>query len=319
MAIVVERLSGDNRQLSHERFDQPCITLGRGYGNDIRLQDPYVCAEHLQIEQLPDSHEILVRDVGSVNGLLVNGRPCRQARVTPRDVLSVGKTRLRVFDSHTPVAPTLRLSVVEARLAFMSDWRYALLAALMYALCLTYQAYAHTFKAFEFSALLPRLLGEFVLIAAWPLLFGLLARLYKQDARLTHQFAVLWTVALLGLGLTWVNRWLLFNFPQLPLWHWVEATVAGGLLFMLLWMSLLIAFHQSLAKRNRIALGASLLLMSLLLGWQQVNQARFSPSPFYRFALMQPHYAVGHEKDLKTFVEQTHSLFQKASAARNSP
>ncbi|MDF2179992.1 FHA domain-containing protein [Aliiglaciecola sp. CAU 1673] len=319
MAIVIERLSGDNRQMTHYRFDKPSVSVGRGYGNDIRLQDPYVCAEHILIETQPEDGTILVRDLGSMNGMLVNGKPCVEAKVMPEDVLTLGKTRLRLFDSHAKVAPTLRLSVVEAKLAFLSDWRFALLIALLYAASLSYQTYTHTFKEFEFSSLVPRLLGEFVVLSVWPLLFGLLARLYKQDARLTNQFALLWSVALCGLALSWLNRWLQFNFPQLPLWYWVETLVAGGLFFVLLWTSLLIAFHQSLARRNRIALGATLIMLSLLLGWKQLNQASFSPSPQYRFSIMQPGYSLGEGMQVDDFIEQTDALYQRTKAQRDKP
>ncbi|GAB3023964.1 FHA domain-containing protein [Bowmanella dokdonensis] len=317
MAIVIEKLAANDKMVKHYLFDKPSVSVGRSYSNDICLDDPYVCPEHLHIEQDPHSGEIQIHDRDSVNGLLINGKPAKQAILKHSDVISLGKTRLRLFDSSQAVEPTLRLSPIESRLAVLSHWRFALLLAFIYALTLTYQAYQNTFVDFEIGQMLPRLLSEFLLLSAWPLLFGLLARLQKQEARLASQYSLIWLFALLTVGLSLTNQWFRFNFPQMPAWNLLELIVMGLVFFSLLWLSLLIAFHQSTARRNRIALGCSLIFVSLVMGWHQVKQADFSPRPVYRFLLMPDDYAVGQGVNSEAFIEQLHNSYDKAAKARD--
>ena len=47
MAIVVELLARNGRPIKHFFFDKNQITIGRGYNNDLTLDDPYVCAGHI--------------------------------------------------------------------------------------------------------------------------------------------------------------------------------------------------------------------------------------------------------------------------------
>ncbi|GAA0356685.1 hypothetical protein GCM10009092_21150 [Bowmanella denitrificans] len=316
MAIIVEKLGGNNRQVKHFRFDQQQISIGRGYDNDIRLDDPYVCADHVLIEQDLDSGQIRISDKQSVNGLRVNGLATTQSAVTKQDVIVLGKTRLRIFDSAEQVDPALRLSVIESRLNFLSHWRFALLLGFVYALALTYQTYLNTFVEFELGKMLPRLISDFLILSAWPLLFGMLSRLQKQDARLASQYSIALIMVLIGMGLSLINQWIQFNYPQLPAWNLVELSVLALLLFVLFWLTLLIAFHQPTYKRNRIALGCSLILLSCIMGWQQIKQAEFTPRPVYQFILLPDSYALDDGMTTDQFIQSLQGSYADSAANR---
>lgn len=316
MAIIIEKLGGNNRQVKHYRFAKPSISIGRGYDNDIRLDDPYVGAEHAVIEQDTEGR-IYIRDSQSLNGMRVNGKQQQQAELSKDDVVVLGKTRLRIFDSAEQVEPALRLSVIESRLTILSHWRFTLLLAFVYALALTYQTYLHTFVEFDVGKMLPRLVSELLILSVWPLLFGLLSRLQKQDARLASQYSILLLVVLVGMGLSLVSQWLKFNFAQFAAWNGVELTVMGVLFFSLLWLTLLIAFHQPTYRRNRIALGCTFLLIACLMGWQEIKQADFSPRPNYQFVLLPYSYAINDGVSTGAFVEGLASTYQKTAASRS--
>lgn len=64
--IFLEVLEGDSVQARH-RLERFPVNVGRGYGNDVILDDPKVSAEHLRIERREDG-TLVLRDVGSQNG-----------------------------------------------------------------------------------------------------------------------------------------------------------------------------------------------------------------------------------------------------------
>ncbi|NRD60299.1 FHA domain-containing protein [Corallococcus exiguus] len=93
--IFLEVLEGDAVQSRH-RLDTLPVTVGRGYANDIILDDPKVSAEHLRLERREDG-AVVLHDVGSVNGTfsVEPWAPLKELVITPDARVSVGDTVLR--------------------------------------------------------------------------------------------------------------------------------------------------------------------------------------------------------------------------------
>jgi uncharacterized protein YraI len=65
------------------------LTFGRGADNDIVLDDTQVSRNHAQLVRQGD--EIILEDLGSTNGTLVNGKPITgQHMLQPADIISIG-------------------------------------------------------------------------------------------------------------------------------------------------------------------------------------------------------------------------------------
>src|SRR6478609_7972897 len=79
-----------------ETSDQSCpiadpglLTVGRGAGCDIALDDASVSRRHAEIECREGA--LRVRDLGSRNGTFVNGARIEHAVVRPGDIMVFGK------------------------------------------------------------------------------------------------------------------------------------------------------------------------------------------------------------------------------------
>jgi hypothetical protein len=70
------------------------LHVGRGDEADVQLLDPAVSRSHAVID-VDDGHAT-VRDLGSTNGTYVNGKRVATATLMPGDVVTLGKTNLRV-------------------------------------------------------------------------------------------------------------------------------------------------------------------------------------------------------------------------------
>ncbi len=65
------------------------LTFGRGPDNDIVLDDTQVSRNHARLTR--QGEEIIIEDLGSTNGTLVNGRPITGPHVLqPADIISIG-------------------------------------------------------------------------------------------------------------------------------------------------------------------------------------------------------------------------------------
>ncbi|WP_022908675.1 MULTISPECIES: FhaA domain-containing protein [Aestuariimicrobium] len=76
----------------------PGLLIGRGSEADLRINDPGISRKHAMIHV--SGPDISIEDLGSTNGITVNGQKCRQAQITDGTRLEIGTTRMLV---HAPV------------------------------------------------------------------------------------------------------------------------------------------------------------------------------------------------------------------------
>jgi hypothetical protein len=75
-------------------IDSSSLSIGRGSGNDLALDDEFASAKHARFEPRRDG--VYVQDVGSTNGTFVNGiRLGQDRRLAPGDVVRIGETDLK--------------------------------------------------------------------------------------------------------------------------------------------------------------------------------------------------------------------------------
>ena len=93
--VILEVIEGPNagQRLEFDRHDT--ILVGRGSAAQLRLvNDPHFSRHHFLLEVNPP--DVLIRDLGSRNGTLVNGQKVSQCHLKPGDVIGGGLTRVRV-------------------------------------------------------------------------------------------------------------------------------------------------------------------------------------------------------------------------------
>ncbi len=93
-------------------LDKPILLVGRHPECDIQIDSRKISRRHCCIAQVSDY--LVVRDLGSTNGLRINGVRVVEGRLAPGDELTIGNHRYRVhWDSiavpaHRQVRDTLR-------------------------------------------------------------------------------------------------------------------------------------------------------------------------------------------------------------------
>ncbi|KKO62864.1 FHA domain protein [Janthinobacterium sp. KBS0711] len=102
----LEILAENGEVQRRQRIESLPIRLGRGYGNDFILDDPHTAAEHAIVED-DGAGGLLLRDLGSQNGVIHRGQRQLQVALSGNSIVRLGHTRLRVRASDHPVAPEL--------------------------------------------------------------------------------------------------------------------------------------------------------------------------------------------------------------------
>jgi len=100
----IEILSRHRDITSRVRMPGPEVRVGRGYDNDIIIDDPYVAAQHLRIFR-DEAGQLVAEDLGTANGTFLDGGKSRLARIVldGKQPIRIGHTYLRVREPHHEV------------------------------------------------------------------------------------------------------------------------------------------------------------------------------------------------------------------------
>lgn len=79
-------------------LEPPGLVIGRGTDADLRINDPGVSRRHAEIRVMPglNAPSVSIVDLGSTNGMLVNGQRVQQAQLDDGAVVKIGNTSMTV-------------------------------------------------------------------------------------------------------------------------------------------------------------------------------------------------------------------------------
>lgn len=102
----IEMLARNGDVLHRHQVDDLPIRLGRGYDNDFILDDAFAAPRHAIIEA-GENGEMVLRDLGTKNGVIHQGKRKTSLVMTGDTVIRLGHTTLRVRGADFPVKPEL--------------------------------------------------------------------------------------------------------------------------------------------------------------------------------------------------------------------
>lgn len=96
-------LSLDGVVIRDVKLDKPRVSIGRKPHNDVVIDNLAISGEHALVTVNGD--EIVVEDLGSTNGTLVNGQAIKQHRLQDNDLLEIGKYKLKFVEERLRPPP----------------------------------------------------------------------------------------------------------------------------------------------------------------------------------------------------------------------
>ncbi|MCL2873070.1 MAG: FHA domain-containing protein [Betaproteobacteria bacterium] len=211
--IWVEILSRNKEVVSRSRHaaDAGVLTVGRGYDNEVVVDDACVAPQHVFLWR--DENGIwTAEDRGTQNGLLDSrGRRVERMVLTGDTVFQIGHTWLRVRGDGFPVAPE-KLRVPPHRL-----WPWILLLAIWVFGVAIFQIWANQTSELRLSFYLMPNVSLLVTLVVWISVWAGMSRLLSGAANFArHAFVALSGLAVMSLFgplFSWIafafsSRWL---------------------------------------------------------------------------------------------------------------
>lgn len=264
------------------------LHLGRGLGNDVILDDPYVCPVHAQLRVVDGA--LRVEDLESVNGIRRGAGQPRQAvlLLASGESVRIGHTMLRYRTLDAPVAPTVRDHAVISPLQRYE--RPGLVAGLVlasFALQLGQTWYATVEETDGIKVLLDPLAGAAVL-ALWSGGWAFVSRLLLQRWNFWSHVGIACSALLGFFSATALLEYFCFAF-NLDVWQaelqQLLAVVGTGLLLYAHLRFTSAAAPRRLARLVAAFGVATLVLLTLV---EQGEKDEFHASPAYQPTLKAP-------------------------------
>jgi hypothetical protein len=176
---TIETLARNGEVLHRHQASALPIRLGRGYDNDYIVDDAYASPHHAVIELDADG-QLVLRDLGSRNGVVCKGRRLERVVLTGDLVVRLGHTSLRVRAADHPVAPELADRTMHAWEGALPGLAGVLLTGAV-ALFVMWMADTQSFELIRYFQALAWGLGAGLL---WSGIWAFANRLFGHHARL---------------------------------------------------------------------------------------------------------------------------------------
>lgn len=182
----IEILSRHREVTTRARIAGSEVLIGRGYDNDVTLDDPYVAPRHMRIFR-DEAGQLIAEDANSANGMFLDGGRQRLTRIVVDGMLPIriGQTLIRVRETgHVVEAERLAkpdrrtLPIVAAAIAFVVLGMTAL------------KAWLSQVGEPNFSSYLTPLLTLTISVLIWCGLWSLLARIFSGKSRFRENLLI---------------------------------------------------------------------------------------------------------------------------------
>lgn len=312
--VVIEISSARHLRKEIRQFDTEQLHIGRGYQNDIIIQDPYVSAQHLVIRQAEEGW--VVEDLQSRNGIFRYDKKARRRSGTRTrlkepyalnsgDLFFIGQTALRIFLPEHKVAPAKHLEGRGLILqALNTPWVTACAVAGFFVLYYIDLLLTHPYVEISYGQIIFTELLVFIAVMIWSGIWAFIGRMVRQRARFLLHLSMSCLFLIVILPLTNVAQFLGFLFAS----AFVEALalmICGGAAFTMLLVS-----HEAVATflslRSRVIFSSLVPFSICALGaigyiaWQ----AEFQPQPQHYVRLNPPFIQPFHVKTPEKFLKK---------------
>jgi hypothetical protein len=302
MGPVIEIYSRAGRMLFRQRMPANSFTVGRGYNNDLLLDDPYVKSSHVHIKAKQNG------DWSVVDA----DKPYQEAVVKSGEELLVGKTRLKIFDQSYVVAPARNVNDFESKLIssgrLLTCVSFMLLAMLLQAS----EAYLSSASEVRWTNIFSEALiagASFIVVAGF---WALLSRLLRHEERFLPLLVLLLKVSIFMWLFDMVISLIGFNLNDPDAIFIVGALFVGLVTAYYIYACLVLVTLLSRRTQSIASLVAGIMVTLLISTDLVIGLDKFSPGVNYSGAMYPAVVVVANGVTVEEFINATAEVFSEA-------
>lgn len=214
LILEITSPSGDKKYIQPDSFP---VNLGRGFSNDIIIDDDYVSKEHLQIAFSED--EITITNLSLENGTqLLNKKNniTSETQIKPGDRIFIGKTKLKLLTPEYKIAET---KILDKGKSFFDRYKFILMAwssLILFVVLSTLNNFFASYYEAEFVEHFGDIHISIVGFILWAGFWTFIGKLSKKESAFHKQLMLVSIFFLMDLLLAYIQDFFVFNFPAAP-------------------------------------------------------------------------------------------------------
>ena len=292
------------------KCEQQVFNVGRGFNNDLVLQDPYVAANQFRLRKNHSGWFVDILD--DTNPVFINGKPVKQSQteIHSGDWLSIGRTVLRVIKEDQEVEPVRKM--------IFSNWyhigRWEMFISISLLVLTTFffmmlMEYLQQYSEIKWQNLIASPLILLAFLTLWAMVWAIVGRILRHQNQFFIQFLITTVIFLAGslVEIFFSPVAYLFNSQTLGF------VIEWGMSFLVL--TILLYFNYSIATNLNHPLRTSAVVSTLILivifGLYELEKDSFQGYPDYMQDLYPPAFNLKKEKSINDYINSYDQLFEK--------
>jgi hypothetical protein len=271
----IETIDAKGQVVARVRIESLPIHIGRAYSNDMVIDDPYVCPQHLIIERDQQDH-LIARDLNSVNGLYgaTDGKRVASLELASGSRFRIGRTLVRYRSVDHPLAPTLIDREIDA--SRLASPYVAAFTGLLVFLLLCLDSFLGTFERVTVAKVVSEPLTTFSMLLIWSGLWSLASRIVVSRLHFFEHATIAGCAIVSFFTLSALAEWTEFFFPIIPV-LWIAGLVGTGIILAALVYNHL-RFASTMRRRSRLwtALAVSTAMVGVSVISDYAGRSKFS-------------------------------------------
>jgi len=308
--IILEEVNRLGHVTGRHVFDHFPLSIGRGYQNDLIIDDPFVSAQHVVINETENGWH--VEDRQSENGIKYRFHSTQSHlnHLNSGDEIILGRTRLRLLSPWHPVPKTSLLptkSSISKMLAYPTVTIGVIAVAII---ILLIDAQLSTAIKTGAEKLLASILPPFLFALFWAGFWTFVGRVITHRASFIPHFVAAILVFIISTSTATLSEYITYNLHTTLPATLIEFIIIGFTLAGLLYVNL--SNSTNLNRYSTLVTSHSVAWTVLLLGlfMQYVNKPDFSHSPDYASDLKPPFAKVTRSQSLEDFIKDSEEIFK---------
>ncbi|MCP5146185.1 MAG: FHA domain-containing protein [Gammaproteobacteria bacterium] len=314
MELIFELSNRAGHALELRRATGDRITIGRGYDNDIILQDETVDAQHAVIEQDADGQLVLI-DLDSRNGIfdIDHQRQSGPIPISSGSEYLLGHARLRILDPAHPVPPALRMGEMYEFTRLLDRVTTVVGVTVLAVLMIWLEAWLNTFAQFRWQEVLQSTFSVIGTAFGIAMVWALIGKVVRHETHLRTHFAVLMVLVCGYYVISFVSTVVGVNTLSSVLTGGTAALLLFVLVTGALATSLYLATRQPHRRRWTLAAGIAAIPILGSLVLSSIGNQDFSEAPSYNTDIAAPVLRVASGIPGDEFVDEAQEVFSAAA------
>jgi hypothetical protein len=298
-------------------LDENSKIIGRAYDCQVIVDDPYVCPQHVKVT-LAENGELLVEDVGSINGLSADrhGSKHAQLKLQPGDDCFIGWTKLRYHRRSEKVAPARRDHSRQLVLSALLQPKFLALIIIIPFFQLLYSTWLEQAREGELYTLLLTPATVYFVLVIWASFWSVVGKLLVHRAMFFTHLAIISAMTGLTTLVEGATAYSVFIFDVDDMKNTVLYTTGFFITAATMYAHLHFASRGKPKSQAIAAIFVSMVILMLSVYVEIEDNSQFSSSPRYSASIKSPMFVIGTVQTTEDFLSSLDGVESEVDALK---